>query len=121
MRSRIWASRWRINPIPSEVPDPTPFPADTDHASYDRDATVRWWRAMLSVDRVIQRFRTGYTGKSSPVLFYWGGFDLNHSRFNGKPSPQPPDADPIRGFGENEENFAVGFWPGARDAPFPVL
>ena len=110
-----------INPMPSEVPNPTPFTDDTAHAAYDREAVVRWWRVMLAVDRVIQRFRTGYTGKSSPVLLYWGGFDLNHSRFNGRQLPQPPDADPIRGFGENEENFAIGFWPGAREAPFPAL
>jgi hypothetical protein len=110
-----------IKPMPSEVPNPTPFPEDTAHDAYDREAVGRWWQVMLSVDRVIQRFRTGYTGKSSPVLFYWGGFDLNHSRFNGKPLPQPPDADPIRGFGENEQNFAVGFWPGAREAPGAAL
>lgn len=110
-----------INPMPSEVPRATPFPDDTAPAAYDRESVARWWQVMLSVDRVIQHFRTGYTGKSSPVLFYWGGFDLNHSRFNGKPLPQPPDADPIRRFGENEESFAVGFWPGAREAPFPAL
>ena len=110
-----------INPLPSEVPDPTPFDEDTARAVYDPEAAGRWWQAMLSVDRVIQRFRTGYTGKSSPILLYWGGLDLNHSRFNGKPLAQPPSAGPIRGFGENEENFAVGFWPGARQAPYPVL
>lgn len=110
-----------LNPLPSELPDPTPFPQDRAHSAYDASAIGRWWQVMLSVERVIQRFRAGYTGKSSPVLFYWGGFDLNHTRFNGRPVPQAADADPIRGYGENEENFAVGFWPGARDAPYPVI
>jgi len=110
-----------LNPLPSELADPTPFPQDSAHSAYDASAIGRWWQVMLSVERVIQRFRAGYTGKSSPVLFYWGGFDLNHTHFNGRPAPQPADADPIRGYGENEENFAVGFWPGARDAPFPVI
>ncbi len=110
-----------INPVPSELADRTPFPQDTAHTAYDASAIGRWWQVLLSVERAIQRFRAGYTGKSSPILFYWGGFDLNHTRFNGRAVPQPADADPIRGFGENEENFAVGFWPGTRDAPFPVI
>ena len=110
-----------IDPHPAEMPDPIPFDRDTTHASYDAEAARRWWRAMLSVERVLQRFRTGYEAKSSPILFYWGGFDLNHTRFTGRRIPQPDDAGLIRRFGENEENFAVGFWPGSRDAPEAVL
>jgi hypothetical protein len=110
-----------INPVPSELPDPIAFDQDTEHAAYDHDAVRRWWTAMLSVERAIQRFRTEFTGKSSPVLFYWGGFDLNHTRYNGVPVAQPADANPIRRYGENEQNFAVGFWPGSREAPEPVL
>jgi len=78
-----------LNPLPSELADPTPFPQDSARSAYDASAIGRWWQVMLSVERVIQRFRTGYTGKSSPVLFYWGGFDLNHTRFNGRPAPCP--------------------------------
>ena len=110
-----------INPIPSELTHPIPFDQDTEHAAYDHDAVLRWWTAMLSTERAIQRFRRGFTGKSSPVLFYWGGFDLNHTRYNGVPVAQPADADPVRRYGENEQNFAVGFWPGSREAPEPVF
>ena len=38
----------------------------------------------------MDRFRTPFGGKSSPVLFYWGGFDLNHTRFSGRPAPARP-------------------------------
>jgi hypothetical protein len=110
-----------INPLPSEITDPVPFTEDTAHQSYDAEAIGRWWRAMLSVERVIERFRTGFTGKSSPVLFFWGGFDLNHTRFNGRAVPQPADLNPMMRFGENEENFSVGFWPGGRESPHAVL
>jgi hypothetical protein len=110
-----------INPLPSEISDPVPFTEDTAHGSYDAETIGRWWRAMLSVERVIERFRTGFTGKSSPVLFFWGGFDLNHTRFNGRSVPQPADLNPMMRFGENEENFSVGFWPGGRESPHAVL
>ena len=110
-----------INSTPSEVEDPIPFEQDSSHASYDADAVARWWRAMLAVERVIQRFRTGFGGKSSPVLFYWGGFDLNHTRFNGRPIDRAGESNPILRFGENEENFSIGFWPGSREQPNAVL
>jgi len=55
---------------------PVPFEQDTADRAYDGAAARRWWLAMLSVSRVMDRFRTPFGGKSSPVLFYWGGFDL---------------------------------------------
>jgi hypothetical protein len=59
----------------------------------------------------MNRFRTPFHGKSSPVQFFWGGFDLNATRFNGK-STTPPYGGRIMKYAENEENFAFGFWPG---------
>ena len=38
---------------------------------------------MLAVGRAMERFRTPFHGKSSPVQFFWGGLDLNATRFNG--------------------------------------
>jgi hypothetical protein len=106
------------SPGPSEVPDPVPFAEQTGPGAYDPDAVRAWWRAMIATVRVMQRFRTPFHGKSSPVNFFWGGFDLNHSRFNGERNPKAdPTAGPIMRFGENEANLAVGFWPG--NGPHP--
>lgn len=55
------------------------------------------------------------------MLLYWGGLDLNHTRFNGRPLEPPPDAPPWFAYGEDAENIAFGFWPGSREAPYPVL
>jgi hypothetical protein len=101
-----------ISPGPAEVADPIPFREDTHHAAYDREPVERWWRAMLGVERAMQRFRTPFHGKQSPVLFYWGGLDLAHTRFNGRPVDPPPGADRIMRYAENMENFAIGLWPG---------
>jgi hypothetical protein len=101
-----------ISPGPSEVADPVPFREDTHHASYDPEPVERWWHAMLGVERAIQRFRTPFHGKQSPVLFYWGSFDLAHTRFNGRRMDPPPGGDRIMRYAENMENFAIGLWPG---------
>ncbi len=75
---------------PSNLPDPVPFEQDTAHRAYDGAAARRWWLAMLSVGRVIDRSRTPFGGKRSPVLFYWGGFDLNHAASAAAPHPPGP-------------------------------
>jgi hypothetical protein len=103
--------------VPSELPDPVPFEQDTADRAYDGAAARRWWLAMMSVGRVMDRFRTPFGGKSSPVLFYWGGFDLNHTRFSGRPAPARPGSGLIQAFGEDQENFAIGFWPGNSASP----
>ncbi|MFB2921055.1 MULTISPECIES: DUF5996 family protein [Aerosakkonema] len=32
-------------------------------------------------------FRSQFIGKSSPVHFFWGSFDLAVTRFSGRPAP----------------------------------
>jgi hypothetical protein len=110
-----------ISTLPAEMPDPVPFERDEQHAAYDGEAAQRWWRACLSIERVIQRFRTPFHGKSSPVYFYWGGCDLSATRFNGRPMSPPAGAGRIFEYAEDQENFAVGFWPGSREFPHAVL
>jgi hypothetical protein len=50
---------------------------------------------------VIERFRTSVGGKARPVLLYWGGFDLSHSRFTGRSLTPPADAPPWLRYGED--------------------
>lgn len=101
-----------IGTMPTEVPNPIPFDQDTIHATYDGTYVQRWWHVLLGAERVISRFRTPFHGKSSPVNLFWGGFDLNHTRFSGTLVQTDSSADRIMRFSENEANFAVGFWPG---------
>ena len=106
-----------ISTMPAEMQNGIPFEQDTTHASYDKDFVHRWWRVMLATGRVMEQFRTSFHGKSSPVQFFWGGFDLDATRFNGKPATPPSYGGRIMEFGENEENFAIGFWPGTDQFP----
>ncbi len=111
----------KINTAPSEVQNGIKFEQDTTHAAYDGAYVQRWWRIMLATTRVIEEFRTPFHGKSSPVHLFWGGFDLDHTRFNGKSATPPNYGGRIMEYGEDAENFAVGFWPGTDQSPYAAF
>jgi hypothetical protein len=100
--------------LPVEIPgDATPFHEDRRHASYDAEYARRWWRAMMLADAVLKEFRGRFTGKCSPVHFFWGSFDLAVSRFSGRPAPEKPSADAVTREAYCEEVISAGFWPGS--------
>ncbi len=106
----IWA-------MPVEIGGAIPFDEDHDHASYDRDAMARFWRALSRMTPVFERFRAGFLGKASPVQFYWGGFDLALSLFSGRPAPDYER--PVANLGPHvmreaysHESITVGYWQG---------
>ena len=100
---------------PSEIPDPVPFDEDRVHASYDSEHVHRFWRILVSADSVLKEFRSRFIGKSSPVHFFWGGFDLAVTRFSGRRAPERKDADSITREGYSDEVISVGWWPGSGD------
>jgi Family of unknown function (DUF5996) len=108
--------------MPVEVPRPVQFKLDELHASYDPEYAHRFWQILATINPIFQTFRAGFIGKSSPVHFFWGSFDLAVSRFSGKRAPQKPDADVITREGYSHEVISVGFWPGdgeiIKDAAF---
>jgi hypothetical protein len=79
-----------INATPNEVEEAIPFPEDRIHKSYDADAANRFWRVLFQADRVFKQFRADFSGKSSPVHFFWGSFDLAVTRFSGREAPDHP-------------------------------
>ena len=114
----IEAKIWRM---PVEIPNPIPFDQDRVHASYDSAAVEKFWRILLSVDAVFSQFRAGFTGKCSPVHFFWGSFDLAVTRFSGRRAPERPGADAMTREAYSHEVSSVGFWPGSgevKDAAF---
>ncbi len=60
----------------------------------------------------MQEFRARFIGKSSPVHFFWGSFDLAVTRFSGRPAPPRPEADPITREAYSHEVISHGWWPG---------
>ncbi|MGW0232254.1 DUF5996 family protein [Actinopolymorpha singaporensis] len=109
--------RTTIQPHPNEVEPAIPFAQDTRHASYDGEAARLFWRQLLQVDRVLHEFRSYFTGKVSPVHFFWGSFDLACTRFSGRPAPTyhgsaPNIGDWVMAEAYSQELSSCGFWPG---------
>jgi hypothetical protein len=110
-----------ISVMPSEVADPIPFPDDTLHASYDPGAVGRFWRALVKVDKVLKAHRGSFLGRSSPVNFFWGTFDLAYVRYSGRPAEPPPGSGIIYRRSADAEQICAGFWPGDERFPRPAL
>ena len=106
---------------PVEVMDPIPFAEDTLYRAYDADAAYRFWRIVTSCDSVFKQFRAGFVGKSSPVHFFWGSFDLAVTRFSGKRAPERPGADSITREAYSHEVISAGWWPGGSGVDAPAF
>lgn len=105
----------KIWPKPVEVPDPIPFPDDTQHASYDAEYVNRFHRILLQLDAIFKEFRGRFIGKISPVHFFWGSFDLAVTRFSGRRAPPRAGADAVTRDAYSHECSSAGFWPGSGD------
>jgi hypothetical protein len=99
-----------IWPQPQECPVTTPFTDDREHAHYDRAAVQRFWQVLRRIEPVFQQFRARFRGKSSPVHFFWGAFDLAVTRFVGRRAPPRPAKVDREAY--DEEVSSLGFWPG---------
>jgi hypothetical protein len=101
--------------MPVEIPNPIRFDEDRVHAAYDPQYAHAFWRILVTVDAILKEFRSRFIGKSSPVHFFWGSFDLAVTRFSGRLAPERPGADSITREAYSHEVSSVGFWPGGGD------
>ncbi|MFL6709070.1 MAG: DUF5996 family protein [Massilia sp.] len=115
-----------LRPLPCEIADSVAFHEDHAARAYDAELAQRYWRAMLQVQRVFQRFRTRFIGKCSPIHLFWGSFDLAVTRFSGRPAPLHPGGAPhtpnsVMQEAYQQEVSSAGFWPGGGGAPTPCF
>jgi hypothetical protein len=106
-----------FNGRPSEIPDAIPFAEDDAPREYDRDSAARFREALAAMLPAFARFRAGFSGKASPVHFWWGAFDLAVSRFSGRTAPPHPGGMPglpdrITREAYSHEVASAGFWAG---------
>jgi hypothetical protein len=115
-----------FNGVPSEIADAVPFAEDTASRNYDRNSAERFRDALAAMLPTFTRFRAGFTGKSSPVHFWWGSFDLAVSRFSGRIAPKHPGGVPglpdrITREAYSHEVTSGGFWAGGATAAEPFF
>jgi hypothetical protein len=109
-----------IDPRPVEVPTTVPFADDDEHADYDADYAHRFWLSLVQAQRVLTEFRSRFTGKVSPVHFFWGAFDLAVTRFSGRTAPRHPGGIPhtpdrVTREAYSHEVSSCGYWPGGAE------
>jgi hypothetical protein len=102
--------------VPVEIVDRLPFDKDFRKRNYDMVYANTFWRCLLQVGRVMRIFRSGFTGKSSPVHLFWGSLDLAVTFFSGRAAPEHPG---VPNVGKqvmvesyNSELASFGFWGG---------
>ena len=115
-----------FNGTPNEIEGAIPFAEDSASREYDRDSAERFRAGLAAMLPVFARFRAGFSGKASPVHFWWGSFDLAVSRFSGRAAPPHPGGVPglpdrITREAYSDEVSSAGFWAGGVTAAEPFF
>jgi hypothetical protein len=115
-----------FNGTPNEVADAVPFGRDDAKRAYDVDSATRFRESLAAMLPVFERFRAGFTGKSSPVHFWWGSFDLAVTRFSGRTAPQHPGGvaglpDRVAREAYSQEVSSAGYWAGGATEAEPFF
>jgi hypothetical protein len=106
---------------PSEVSNPIPFDEDETHVAYDPVWATRFFHVLSGIDLVFKEHRARFRGKTSPVNFFWGTFDLALTRYSGRAIEPPANEGIIRRLSGDAEVICVGFWPGNDRLPIPAF
>ncbi|KGO88666.1 hypothetical protein Q765_01835 [Flavobacterium rivuli WB 3.3-2 = DSM 21788] len=111
-----------IMTTPSEIENAIPFEKDEVHKTYLAIHATGFHEALLSIQDVFMVFRGEFTGKSSPIHFFWGGFDLALAFFSGRTAPQHPGKIPglpnwVLQDAYSHELMDFGFWTGSEAFP----
>ncbi len=108
--------------VPNELESAIPFAQDDQPRNYVPEQANAFFTALLKMKPVFENFRAGFGGKSSPVHFFWGAFDLTVSRFSGRPAPLHPGGmpnmpDDVMQECYSKEVCSAGFWAGNESFP----
>ena len=111
---------------PNEIDPAIPFQDDEIHRSYNAERMHDFYTALVSIHNVFTKFRATFTGKCSPVHFFWGAFDIAVTRFSGRRAPVHPGGAPNMPLAVMQEAYShevssCGFWPGNEQFPHPVF
>jgi Family of unknown function (DUF5996) len=96
---------------PQERADVTRFSEDDRARAYDPDQARSWFALLTELHATFDTWRSPFFGRSG-VNFWWGGFDLTVTLFNGRRAVPPPGSNYLMRFDLDAEHLSIGFWPG---------
>jgi hypothetical protein len=116
----------KIHTKPNELEVAIPFGKDEVHFAYEPAQIYAFWQVLVRTEGVFTKFRARFQGKSSPVHFFWGAFDLAVTRFSGREAPKHPGGAPNMPLKVMQEAYShevssCGFWAGNESFPDPVF
>jgi len=110
-----------VSVVPSEVPDPIPFPDDRSHDTYESTQVERFHQVLTTVDVIMKQHRARFRGRTTPVHFFWGTFDLALTRYSGRLAEPAASAGVIARVSSDAEEICAGWWPGDSRTPHPAF
>jgi hypothetical protein len=109
-----------ISLVPSEVPDPIPFPDDRTHDTYESAQVDQFHQVLTKIDVTFKQHRAGFRGRTTPVHFFWGTFDLAVTRYSGRRAEPASGAGVIERVSGDAEQISAGWWPGNDRIRYPA-
>ncbi len=111
-----------VNPLPQEIADSIPFDQDKQIRPYDPALAHAWWQILLSISQVMHRYHAKFLGRTAPIGFMWGTFDLRDVRYNEQIVLGPQQKlDYIRRNAMDVAQIEVGWWAGNPAYPRPAF
>ena len=120
-RLRRFGVEVSVYPKAVEIPETILLDRDTALRRYSPEWGTRFFTALVYADRWLKDFRARFTGKASPVHFFWGSFDHAATRFSGRRAPLHPGGAPncpdfVMHEAYADEVSSAGFWPGGKSS-----
>ncbi len=113
----------KIVDTPYDVPaEKKPFSQIDNFHSYQSEYVERYWRILVWISQVFNKFGGEFYGKTSPVQLYWHHMDIVVTRFSGRKGPAlPGDSSTANKDAYSHEVISFGFWAGDEATRFPTF
>ena len=110
-----------INDLPYDNESTLPFSENLIDYHYNAEYVNRFWKVLVLVNSVFEKFRAKYTGKSTPVQLYWHHLDLVVTRFSGNKAPEREWPTNVEREAYSHEVISFGFWAGDENIREPAF
>ena len=113
----------KIIATPYDIPaEKKPFSQIDNFHFYQAEYVERFWRILVWVSQVFNKFSGRFYGKTSPVQLYWHHMDITVTRFSGKKgAPLPAEAKTSDKDAYSHEVISFGFWAGDEKMRAPAF